>query len=39
MNENSDPKSPVIVVVGLGYVGLTLAVALAQRGCRVVGLE
>lgn len=30
---------PVVVIVGLGYVGLTLAVALAQRGCRVIGLE
>lgn len=30
---------PSVVIVGLGYVGLTLAVALAQRGCRVTGLE
>lgn len=39
MKDNSKTDSPVIVVVGLGYVGLTLAVALAQRGCKVVGLE
>ena len=30
---------PAIVVVGLGYVGLTLGVALAQRGLKVVGIE
>lgn len=28
-----------VVVVGLGYVGLTLAVALARRGTKVVGVE
>jgi UDP-N-acetyl-D-mannosaminuronate dehydrogenase len=32
-------NSSTVVVVGLGYVGLTLSVALAQRGCRIVGLE
>lgn len=26
-------------VIGLGYVGLTLAVHLAQRGCTVIGIE
>ena len=30
---------PTVTVVGLGYVGLTLAVALARRGIRVVGVE
>lgn len=34
------PESDVgVVVVGLGYVGLTLGVALAQRGVRVYGIE
>jgi UDP-N-acetyl-D-mannosaminuronic acid dehydrogenase len=28
-----------VVVIGLGYVGLTLSVALAQRGISVIGLE
>ncbi|MEU6477909.1 nucleotide sugar dehydrogenase [Streptomyces sp. NPDC047017] len=28
-----------VCVVGLGYVGLTLAVTLAAQGCRVVGVE
>ncbi|MBB4099940.1 nucleotide sugar dehydrogenase [Sphingomonas kyeonggiensis] len=28
-----------VAVVGLGYVGLTLAVAMAQRGIEVVGVE
>ena len=30
---------PRVVVVGLGYVGLTLAVALARRRVKVVGVE
>ena len=38
MQENSE--EPVrVVIVGLGYVGLTLAVALAQRGVHIIGLE
>lgn len=37
MNSNSSGAN--VVVVGLGYVGLTLGVALAQRGYRVIGLE
>jgi UDP-N-acetyl-D-mannosaminuronic acid dehydrogenase len=28
-----------ICIVGLGYVGLTLAVAMAEAGCEVVGVE
>jgi len=28
-----------IAVIGLGYVGLPLALAFARRGCRVVGLD
>lgn len=39
MMDKPKTSSDTIVVVGLGYVGLTLAVALAQRGCRVIGLE
>ncbi|MBI1402411.1 MAG: nucleotide sugar dehydrogenase [Porphyrobacter sp.] len=39
MTDSATTASDTIVVVGLGYVGLTLAVALAQRGCRVIGLE
>ena len=30
---------PEVIVVGLGYVGLTLAAALADQGCRVWGYE
>lgn len=32
-------KGPVVAVIGLGYVGLTLGVALAQRGVQVYGVE
>ncbi|MEO1488372.1 MAG: nucleotide sugar dehydrogenase [Pseudomonadota bacterium] len=39
MTDKPHSPSDVIVVVGLGYVGLTLGVALAQRGYRIVGLE
>ncbi len=35
----SENAAGTVVVVGLGYVGLTLGVALARRGLRVVGLE
>lgn len=35
--ETDDPTA--VVIVGLGYVGLTLAVALARRGVRVHGVE
>ncbi len=35
----SKTVAPRVVVVGLGYVGLTLAVALARRGIPVVGVE
>src|SRR3546814_5081698 len=28
-----------VVIIGLGYVGLTLAVALARKGVRVYGVE
>ena len=32
-------KSNNIVVIGLGYVGMTLSVALASKGFHVVGIE
>ncbi|CAM5242687.1 MULTISPECIES: nucleotide sugar dehydrogenase [Streptomyces] len=31
--------TPLVAVIGLGYVGLTLAVSLARAGARVVGVE
>lgn len=36
MNPSASPR---VAVVGLGYVGLTLAVALARRGLDVAGVE
>jgi UDP-N-acetyl-D-glucosamine dehydrogenase len=34
------PDAPhTVAVIGLGYVGLPLAVAFAEAGCRVVGLD
>lgn len=33
------PQPPTVAVIGLGYVGLTLGVALALRGIRVIGVE
>ena len=38
-NENIINKENDIVVIGLGYVGLTLSVALAESGFKVLGLE
>ncbi|RIA35360.1 UDP-N-acetyl-D-mannosaminuronic acid dehydrogenase [Hephaestia caeni] len=35
----SSENSPRAVVIGLGYVGLTLSVALARRGIQVYGVE
>lgn len=32
-------QAPTVVVIGLGYVGLTLSVALARRGVQVYGVE
>ena len=32
-------KAPNVVIIGLGYVGLTLSVALARRGVQVYGIE
>lgn len=36
---NSKVQYPTIAVIGMGYVGAVSATALAQRGCRVVGVE
>ena len=39
-SENWRPtQAPRVVVVGLGYVGLPLAVAMAESGARVTGLD
>ncbi|WP_188053193.1 nucleotide sugar dehydrogenase [Sphingosinithalassobacter sp. CS137] len=35
----TNDSAPKVVIVGLGYVGLTLAVALARRNVRVYGIE
>lgn len=32
-------KAPNVVIIGLGYVGLTLSVALARRGVQAYGIE
>ena len=34
-----DPENKKICIVGIGYVGLTLAVVMAERGFDVIGLE
>ncbi len=39
MTEKQDNDDSHIAVVGLGYVGLTLGVALAETGLKVTGLE
>src|SRR5947208_7034871 len=36
---SEDRKNVRVAIVGLGYVGLTLAVALARRGIEVIGVE
>ncbi|WP_372089835.1 nucleotide sugar dehydrogenase [Tistrella mobilis] len=36
---NADPDRAVLAVIGLGYVGLPLAVAFARKGRRVVGYD
>jgi len=37
--EKIDNREAVVAVIGLGYVGLPLAVAFAQAGFRVVGID
>ena len=32
-------QHPTVAVIGLGYVGLPLAIAFAESGCRVVGAD
>ncbi len=39
INDKPDGASPVIVVVGLGYVGLPLAVGFAKSGLKVIGYD
>lgn len=36
---SSDPAAAEVAVIGLGYVGMTLAVALADAGLRVLGYD
>ncbi|MDD5463974.1 MAG: nucleotide sugar dehydrogenase [Candidatus Moranbacteria bacterium] len=36
---NSDPKKPVVCVVGMGYVGLPLAAVAANKGYEVYGYD
>jgi UDP-N-acetyl-D-glucosamine dehydrogenase len=35
----TEPRPPKVAIVGLGYVGLPLALAFVERGSHVVGLE
>lgn len=40
MDQNvTSPDSPRVAIIGLGYVGLTLAVAFARSGVQVYGIE
>lgn len=39
MSARNAQKKEVVVVIGLGYVGLPLAVLAAQKGYKVIGLE
>ena len=32
-------QHPTVAVIGLGYVGLPLAIAFVESGCRVVGAD
>ncbi len=34
-----EKKSETIVIVGLGYVGLPLALLADQKGCKVIGVD
>lgn len=39
MNQTNEPKGPAVAVIGLGYVGLPLALEFARAGCQVFGLD
>ncbi|MFQ5778320.1 MAG: nucleotide sugar dehydrogenase [Terriglobia bacterium] len=39
MSQASPPQPPTVAVIGLGYVGLPLALAFGRSGCRVIGLD
>jgi nucleotide sugar dehydrogenase len=39
LSEIEQPTQQVVVIIGLGYVGLTLAVHLLENGCKVYGVE
>lgn len=39
MNQSNEPKAPTVAVIGLGYVGLPLALEFARAGCQVFGLD
>jgi UDP-N-acetyl-D-glucosamine dehydrogenase len=32
-------QHPTVAVIGLGYVGLPLAIAFVESGCRVIGAD
>ncbi|MFO8060704.1 MAG: NAD(P)-binding domain-containing protein, partial [Bacillota bacterium] len=34
-----DQQSPKVAVIGLGFIGLPLALSYAMRGCQVVGID
>ncbi|MFO8184292.1 MAG: nucleotide sugar dehydrogenase, partial [Candidatus Aegiribacteria sp.] len=34
-----DPEHPSVAIIGLGYVGLPLALEFVEGGCRVTGID
>ncbi|MFQ5737606.1 MAG: nucleotide sugar dehydrogenase [Acidobacteriota bacterium] len=39
MKQGSGAKAPTVAVIGLGYVGLPVALEFARSGCRVLGVD
>ena len=39
MKQSNTPEPFTVAVIGLGYVGLPLALEFARAGCRVLGLD
>ena len=39
INEQIENKTAVIAILGLGYVGLPLAIAFAEAGFKVIGID